>query len=151
LQVFFRLEVPVAPLTPGIGLVDAPHFQGARSWSERLRLNSGVEIAGDRIWPRDDWRPPSPDELALLTDRPATENLGFFHIPDRLRAEWWQVAADCGGPAFQEFAGEVLTYLQFKRLPLPPTCTFEVVIHAPGQASTRPLAGSLTAPVDSGI
>jgi hypothetical protein len=46
---------------------------------------------------------------------------------------------------FKKFAKDVLEYLLFKKLPLPPECAFEVILTAPGQPSTRPNAGGLLA------
>jgi hypothetical protein len=135
-------------LEPGIRLVTAPHFHFARSWEERVRINSGVTIEAGRVTPRDDWRPASAEELALLTAStgdPAAE-LALFNIPARLHARWWILAAEEGGDVpFQEFGREVIEFLQFKQLPLPARCTVSAVIHEPGLASTKPDAGGLTA------
>lgn len=141
------------PLEPGIRIGHAPHFHSARSWSERLRINSGVLMDAGRIWPRDDWRDLSMDELALLTtaegDGPA---IRLFNIPPKLRELWWQFAAGASAstpgkpaPTFERVAGEVIEYLQFKRLPLPAASTLEAVVNAPAQPSTRPNLGGLTA------
>jgi hypothetical protein len=143
----------MASLEPGIRVVNAPHFHNTCAWSDRLRLNSGVELAGDGVLPRDDWRPPSPAELALLTAADVNQDdaLALFSIPDRLHARWWSIAAtqpaaaESGWPAFQEFAREVIEYLQFKRLPLPPACVCEVVVNAPGQSWMPPRGGGVTA------
>jgi hypothetical protein len=68
-----------------------------------------------------------------------------------LHAKWWDFAACQAAPdgktgvTFQQFAGEVVEYLQFKRLPLPPASAMEVIINAPGLPSTRPQMGGLTA------
>jgi hypothetical protein len=144
---------PLANLEPGIRIVSAPRFHTVRPWSERLRVNSGVVIEADHIVCRDDWRPPSEAEATLLTaaegDRAAA--LALFNIPQRLHALWWQLAAAEphasaeGPPAFPKFAGEVIEYLQFKGLPLPPASTLEVILHAPGQPPTWPLTGGMAA------
>src|SRR5580700_9773964 len=121
----------MAALLPGIRITDAPRFHSDRSWADRLRLNSGVVIDGDRVLPRDDWRQPSADELALLTtsDGEPTDALAIFNIPQRLLAKWWTIAAnestnaDANHAAFLTYSREVLEYLHFKKLPLPPSCT----------------------------
>jgi hypothetical protein len=143
----------MALLEPGIRVRNAPQFHCARPWGERLRLNSGVEVVAGRVLPRDDWRPPSLHEAALLiaADDDPADALVLFSIPERLRAWWWDCAAegtgggDAGGAAFRQFAGEVLDFLHFKRLPLPPACSLEVMVRAPGQPSTRPPKAGLTA------
>jgi hypothetical protein len=143
----------MAALQPGVRVSNAPHFHCAHSWSDRLRLNSGVKISAGLVFPRDDWRPPSADELAHLTatDPHFAETLALFSIPERMHARWWALAADeqgdadAGRAAFQKFAAEVLEYFQFKQLPLPQACALEVVVTAPGQPSTRPRQGGLTA------
>jgi hypothetical protein len=140
-------------LQPGLRVANAPHFHNARTWADRLRLNSGVAIGADRVVPLEDWRPPSPDELPLLTaaDGDPAAALALFSIPDHLHARWWSLAAtepdsaEAGQAAFQAFAREILDFLHFKQLPLPPACVLEVVLQAPGQPSTRPQTGGLTA------
>lgn len=141
----------MAPLKPGIRVINAPRFHSGRPWLDRLRLNGGVLDNAGRILARDDWRPPTPEELQLLT-APAgdpADALALFNIPDRLHGEWWSLEADEDADArrvaFQKYAGAVIEYLQFKQLPLPPACAVEVVIQAPGLASTRPNLGGLTA------
>jgi hypothetical protein len=136
----------MADLEPGIRLVNAAHFHAARPWVDRVRINSGVTIDQGRVLPRDDWRMPSPDELAMLTEcacDPA-ETLALFNLPARLLARWWDVAAQ-ESSAFEEFGREVMEFLHFKQLPLPPRCKVAAVAHAAGLASTKPDVGGLTA------
>jgi hypothetical protein len=143
----------MAHLEPGIRFGNAPHFQISRSWSDRLLVNSGVVAHGDCLWPRDDWRPLSTEELGILTtaEVESDDALLLFNIPERLHTRWWDFAAaeadqaSKGTVTFKQFAGEMLEYLHFKRLPLPPACAFEVVVNASGQPSTRPQMGGLTA------
>lgn len=139
----FRLE-------PGLRVVNAPRFHIERSLSDRLCVNSGVMVEADRIVPRDDWRPLSRDEAALVIGVDGDDGLAIFNISERLRAEWWTLADSSAGPAlentaFQQYAGTVLDYLHFKQLRLPSTCAVEAVIHAPGQRSTWPGQAGLTA------
>jgi hypothetical protein len=137
----------MAVLQAGIRLVNAAHFHQVRSWAERVRVNSGVTIETGRVLPRDDWRAPSPDELALLTacDGDPAESLALFNIPERLYARWWALAAEgLNDDAFQEYGREVMEFLHFKQLPLPPRCTISAVVNAPGLASTKPDTCGLT-------
>jgi len=142
----------MVPLEPGIRVNYAPRFHSARDWSARLSLNSGVEIAAGRVIPRNDWRPPTLEELALLVaaDVEPAGTLALFNIPDRLLQRWWELAAtepadaDSGSEAFQKFANEILEFLHFKQIPLPPACVLEVVLNAPGLSSTRLQSPGLT-------
>ncbi len=144
----------MAPLEPGIRVGLAPHFQNTRPVSERLQLNSGVISDAGRIWPRTDWRAPSAEELAMLTageEDPGV--LRLFHIPERLRARWWEFAAGQESEAsksaltFTQVAGEISEFLGFKRLPLPRPSTLEVVVHAPDLPSIKPAMAGLAAPL----
>lgn len=147
----------MARLEPGIRIGNARHFHTAGSWTDRLRVNSGVMIDANRFWPREDWRPLSAEELPLLTTLEADSegSLQLFNIPQSLHARWWEVAAAQAstpgqeGVAFRKFAGEMLEYLRFKRLPLPEACAFEVLVNGPGQPSVRPELGGLTAALPS--
>jgi hypothetical protein len=139
-------------LEPGFALTVAPRFHLPGAWPERLRVNSGAEARDGGFFPRADWRPPAPEELALLTgddgapaapDRFRTEALSLFHVPEHLRRRWWDLAARQANPAgvdaveFEAFLRAVVDFCRFKGLPLPLTCAFYVVVTAPGRASTR--------------
>jgi hypothetical protein len=139
-------------LEPGFALTVAPRFHLPGAWPDRLQLNSGVETRDGRFFPRGDWRPPAPEELALLAggggapaapDRFRTDALSLFHVPEQLRRRWWDLAARQADPAgldaegFQAFLRAVVDFCRFKGVPLPPTCAFDVVAAAPGRASTR--------------
>ncbi len=137
----------MANLEAGVRLVHAAHFHQTRPWLERVRINSGVVIEGGRVLPRDDWRIPTAEEIALLTtgDAAPGDELALFNVPKRLCDQWWSLGADQDAAAFDGYAGEVLEYLEFKQLPLPRRCAISVVVSSPGVASTRPDAGGLTA------
>jgi hypothetical protein len=142
----------MAPLKPDLRVAQAAHFRLTRPLADRLRLSTGVVLDPGGIFPRDDWRPPSADELALLTAPDGdADALVLFSIPEHLHRLWWEVAAaegtdvDMSGPAFQSFAAELLAFLRFKQLPMPPVCALEVVLTPPGQPSTRPGMGGLLA------
>jgi hypothetical protein len=126
-------------LEPGYRLCVAPRFHVPPAWPERIRLSGGV--AG--------WRPATDAEIALLlAEAPPGEDawqrhVCLFAIPAHLRSRWWEMAArqveerSAGTPDITEFARAVADFARFKRLPLPPRCSFEVVLTPPGQASTR--------------
>jgi hypothetical protein len=138
-------------LEPGFALTVAPRFHLPGAWPDRLRVNSGVEARDGHFFPRADWRPPAPEEVALLTgegapaaaDRFRPEALSLFHVPGHLRRRWWDLAARQGNPGgidaegFQAFLRAVVEFCRFKGLPLLPACAFDVVVTAPGRESTR--------------
>jgi hypothetical protein len=139
-------------LERGFALTVAPRFHLPGAWPDRLRVNSGVEARDGHFFPRADWRLPAPEELAILTgdggapadpDDFRREALSLFHVPEHLRRRWWDLAARQGNPAgieaegFQAFLRGVVDFCGFKGLPLLPTCAFDVVVTAPGRASTR--------------
>jgi hypothetical protein len=138
-------------LEPGFVLTVAPRFRPPGAWPDRLRVNSGVEHRDGRFFPRADWRLPAPEELALLTDDGAPgvadgfrrDALSLFHVPEHLRRRWWDLAVRQGNPAaidaeaIQAYLRDVVAFCRFKGLPLLPSCAFDVVVTAPGRASTR--------------
>jgi hypothetical protein len=143
----------MSTLHPGIPVIAAPRFHIDGVWPERLSLNSGVAIDDRYIYPRTDWRPPTQSELELITKNNAdpTSTIQLFSITDRLRAQWWSLAAESSSEAglesaaFQKFAKDVLEYLLFKRMPVPSDCDFEVLLTAPGQPSVQLNASGLLA------
>ena len=139
-------------LERGFALTIAPRFHLPGAWPDRLRINGGVEAPDGYFFPRADWRVPAPEELALLTgddgapaapDGLRREALSLFRLPEHLRRRWWDLAARQDNPAaievaaFQSFLRDVVAFCRFKGLPLLPTCAFDVVVTAPGRASTR--------------
>jgi hypothetical protein len=142
----------MSSLQPGIRVVYRLHFHNARPWADRLRLNSGLVSKGEQFVCRDDWRQPTDTELALLItgEGPQPDEIAVFNIPERLRTRWWDIAAgeQANGlqmslAGFQEYAKEVVEFLHFKKLPLPPSCALDVLISAPGQSSTSLYAGGI--------
>jgi hypothetical protein len=138
-------------LLSGIHVIAAPRFHIEAAWPERLSLNSGIAFDDRHVYPRTDWRPPSQAELDLLTTSSVDpkDAIQLFSIPDRLRTQWWLLAAESSsevsleGPAFRKFANDVHEYLHFKQLPLSSECAFEMILTAPGQPSTQLDAGGL--------
>lgn len=132
-------------------LGSAPLFQNAFPWPERIRLGRMIERAGN-YFPAPEWRPATSAELALLlaetaaADRPAAEiwneRISLFSIPEHIRSRWWRTAGRPEGPAagVEELARAISDFALFKNMPLPPRCTFDVVLSAPGQAAPPPEA-----------
>lgn len=135
----------MSTLLPGVQVVPAPRFHIDGAWSERLSINSGTVIDDGHLYPRTNWRSPTQAELDLLTTESASsgELILLFSIPDHLQAQWWSLASESVGEAglegetFKKFANDILDYLLFKKMPLPPECRFEVILTAPGQPSAR--------------
>ncbi len=137
-------------LEAGYRFRGAPRFHRAFDWSDRLRLNSGVNAADPALTPQPDWRSPTAQELAILVDEAdsgsaqSAERLQTFSIPTHLQSRWWELAEQmaAGGtgqpPGYQEFAHEVASFLEFKGLPLPPQCTFDVVLAPSAMATATP-------------
>ncbi len=143
----------MSTLLPGVQIVAAPRFHIDGAWPNRLSLNSGIAIDDNRIYPRADWRSPTPAELEILTkhDNNLSDSIQLFSIPEHLHARWWSLAAESSegvgleGAAFKSFAKDVRDYLHFKRMPLSPESMFEVILTAPGRPSVHPNAGGLIA------
>jgi hypothetical protein len=125
-------------LRPGILLGVAPRFHAPSGWTERLRLNGGVERAGARFHPCADWRPLVPDELAQLVDEAPADahplRARLLVIPAWLRAAWWN---QVDRASYERFASELLGFLRFKAMPLPALCDVRVTVSRPGQRGTR--------------
>jgi len=118
------------------------------TWSERVRLNSGVIESEGRFFPRDDWSPPSEAERTLLFTASPSESfpgddVGLFSITERLRTRWWNLAeTGAGSPGagdnwFTSYVRQIAEFARFKGLPLPSSCFFEAVISPQDQRSTR--------------
>jgi len=148
-------------LQAGFSFCIAPRFHSRLAWQERLRVNTGVEGDGRRFYPRDDWRLPSPAELALLVDDPAqmrgpteailaTSQVGVLVLPAHIRAAWWTVVEQADVlsgklDGYETFVATLNEFLRFKRMLLPSRCGFVVSASQPGQRSTRidPATGEL--------
>jgi hypothetical protein len=135
-------------LQPGCRLAVASHFHLVADWPRRLQIGAGVEEANGSFFPCSPWRPPTPDELALLVQSteervPPEEREGcvcLFQLPGHLRAEWWkrlEQGADLLGtgplPGFEAFVSQVADFLAFKDLPLPDGAHCDVVLSDPRQ------------------
>jgi hypothetical protein len=146
-------------LEKGVFFIRAPRFPIGPDWEHRLSVNSGIIAQGDGLFPRQDWCPPSVEELACLLAPPAstaslpilgetpltadgpfpTDAVALLSIPDHLRSRWWEITAR--GEPFDDFGRAMAEYLRFKGVPLPPMCSFAALAVAPGQPSTRGARG----------
>lgn len=137
----------MAPLRDGFRIAKAPRFHDPSALSDRICINSGTIEAEGVFLPRPEWRAPTETELALLVadgpaapENPTASHLCLFSIPEHLRSRWWTLAeggleqAEAWVPAF---AREVASFLQFKGLPIPAGCAFDVVVTEAGQPATR--------------
>jgi hypothetical protein len=137
-------------LQPGCRFVVAPHFHLPADWPRRLLLGAGVAEDEGRFVPVDSWRPPSPEELALLVPAPdgktSPEELEacvcLFGLPGHLLASWWDLLEWAAGeldacrlPGFERFLGQVTEFLAFKGLPAPEGARCDVVVSKPGRRS----------------
>jgi hypothetical protein len=137
-------------LRAGFTFAVAPRFHSDLTWADRLELNSGVRTDRGRVFARQEWRPPTDDELSVLLadsvpstfSRLAPEHAGIFTIPSHLREGWWVVAEDGDTPEgnteeYDRFVVTTIDFLHFKQLPLPQRCRFDLVASRPGQVATR--------------
>lgn len=120
----------------------APRFASALDWRERLHVSSReTPVEQSRISALS-WHVASESDLALFVANETAEdawrrNICLFSIPEHLRAKWWEMAAkqmealparpDCMEP----FARAVAEFAQFKRMPLPRRCAFDVTLTSP--------------------
>ena len=98
----------------------APRFHVRADWPQRLDAKGApLPVASD----------PAPGDALL------------FNLPAHIRALWWSAAESMqearGGEAYQGFVAQVVEFLQFKQMPLPESCAFDVRVSKPGLRSTR--------------
>jgi hypothetical protein len=137
-------------LESGYRFCNAPRFHLAPPWAQRLRVNRGMVRTADCWQPDDAWRPATEAELRVLlgeglSEPPLWEKaVAAFVIPAHLRARWWEVAAagEEEDPNLEPFARAFAEFAQFKRLPLPPRCSFSVLVTPPGQPASLSEAAS---------
>jgi hypothetical protein len=136
-------------LAVGLTFRVAPRFHCRTAWAERLCLNGGMVCQPAGVFPRDDWRPASADELRVLvaaesdtTPELGDDQIALLALPAHLRTRWWELAEQSdmeGGTVagFAALADALVELLRFKRLPLPARCAAAVVVSRPGQPSIR--------------
>jgi len=92
-----------------------------------------------------------------MADNGLADALALFNISPRMHARWWDLAAegvagsDKGRADFDHFATEIIEFLKFKRLPVPPSCSLEVVLRSLGQPTPQHPGGLTTEPTTLGI
>jgi hypothetical protein len=125
----------------------APRFANPLPWQERLHVGGGTS-----------WHPASEVECAQLVTNDATDeswrqDICLFSIPEHLRAKWWDLAAKqletqpARPDSMEPFAKSVVEFAQFKRVPLPRRCAFDVTLTAPQDQPTPTKAGAASTPV----
>lgn len=138
-------------LRAGFTFTIAARFYSDLSWVERLQINGGVQSNRQGVLPRQDWRPLTSGERSILVAAEprsgsaaalASAEVRIFTLPEHLRDGWWVVAEDAGSPEgnageYERFVVATLDFLNFKGLPLPERCRFDLVASAPGQDATR--------------
>lgn len=138
-------------LQAGCRFAIAPHFHLPGDWTQRLSVGRGVaEEAGGVFVPRSDWRPPTPDELALLArsgDEPEGELqncICLFRLPEHLGADWWDLLGRAAGnlghgplPDFDTFVSRAGEFLAFKGLPIPEGARCDAIVTDPAQRLVR--------------
>jgi len=133
-------------LEPGYRFCLAPRFTSGLSWSQRLQINSGEARSGPLGTDNLAWHPASESQLnALVTSETPHDawrrDICLFAIPEHLRAKWWEMAArqietlPSGLDGMEPFARAVAEFAQFKHVPLPRQCAFEVTLTSPHRDS----------------
>jgi len=106
--------------------------------------------------------PPATPQAASGDDcRPSEESwrqdLCVFAIPEHLRAVWWELAArqvetlPAGLEGMEAFARAVADFAQFKGVPLPPQCAFEVTLTPAAGPPTSTSMGAIETPARAPI
>lgn len=131
-------------LAPGLRLAIAPRFHVRADWQTRLQINGGVEPKGNALLARSDWRELTEEELTQVMATSGAVGAGvaqLFNLPSHVAALWWEAAEAVdtagGGASYERFVGQVVELLQFKQMPLPESCGFDVRVSQPGMRSTR--------------
>jgi hypothetical protein len=135
-------------LTVDCQVLLAPRFPPIADWSRRLRLSAGVTIQGDHAFPREPWRSPTTEELAVLVREPARPltqvdfdaSLSLLTLPRHLLDSWWELLAQAGPegiPGFAGFLRDLSDFLAFKELLPPAGLSAEVVACPPERTYLR--------------
>jgi hypothetical protein len=124
-------------LQPGCRFVVAPQFHLSADWSQRLLIGTGVQEVEGSFSPQSSWRPPTADELGVLTSsaEELDDSLCLFQLPAHLRSACWKlleqsmdVLGDGRLPGLEVFAGQVAEFLAFKGLSMPQDARCELVV-----------------------
>ena len=144
-------------LETGYRFCIAPRFANGLAWDERLQVNGGVTRADTGLLPDPTWHPASDSERTLLVASELSpdawpQHVCLFAIPEHLLAKWWELAAGqvetlpTGLDGMAPFARAVADFAQFKGVPLPQQCSFEVTATAPAGLPTTTNADGIAAP-----
>jgi len=136
-------------LETGIRFSQAPRFANGLARNERLQIGRRPTRDESMASPPLEWRPASDAERSALvanetSDEVWKRDVCLFAIPEHLRARWWEMAArqmeTLPAPldGLEPFARAFAEFAQFKRVPLPPRCAFEVTLTSPEQAVANP-------------
>jgi hypothetical protein len=129
----------------------APRFASPLAWAARLQVGRRDERSQQPDSTMPNWHPVSEAESALLVadetnDASWRRDVCLFAIPEHLRAKWWELAArqietlPARIDGMEPFARAVLEFAQFKRVPLPRQCAFDVTLSSPLDEPTTPIA-----------
>jgi hypothetical protein len=133
-------------LESGYRFCVAPRFTSGLSWSQRLQINRGearIEPLGTANLA---WHPANESQLNALVTSETREDawrqdICLFAIPEHLRVKWWEMAArqietlPSRLDGMEPFARAVAEFAQFKRVPLPRRCAFDVTLTSPHEDS----------------
>lgn len=143
-------------LEAGYRFCEAPRFHVGADWAARLRVG-GLSAPGQA------WRELTAAELSALVAAPGEappepvlwqKHIALFVLPAHVLALWWELAGrqpEGEAPDIGPLARAVAELAQFKRLPLPPRCTFELSLTGPGaQAAGTDMPGDAVAGINLG-
>jgi hypothetical protein len=128
----------------------APRFASLLAWPARLQVGQGGSSSERREATTPNWRPASELDCGLLVanetnDESWRRDVCLFSIPEHLRAKWWELAArqietlPARIDGMEPFARAVVDFAQFKRVPLPRQCAFDVTLSSPLDEPTAPM------------
>jgi len=143
-------------LETGYRFCMAPRFANGLAWNERLQVDDGMTRAEPGLPPERSWHPASESERSVLVASETSadawrKDVCLFAIPEHLRAKWWQMAArqveklPAGLDGMEPFARAIADFAQFKGVPLPPQCAFEVTLTSPADPPGSTSAGAIEA------
>jgi len=129
----------------------APRFANSLAWPARLQLGRRDPQSEKSAATTPNWQPASEAEVALFVADEANDeswqrDVCLFSIPEHLRAKWWELAArqietlPARIDGMEPFARAVVEFAQFKRVPLPRQCAFDVTLSSPLDEPATPIA-----------
>ncbi len=120
----------------------APRFASSLAWPARLQVGRRDGRSQQSAATTPNWHPPGEAEFALLlanelNDESWRRDVCLISIPEHLRAKWWEMAArqietlPARIDGMEPFAQAVVEFAQFKRVPLPRQCAFDITLSSP--------------------